>query len=297
MAKKPVSKKAPPNNPMDRMRNRAEAGGRSQSRSGGNRNMFPASSGNRPSPNKGGGEIINRPGKGGGMMPDTRRPVDPRPPKTGGQLPPNMGRVNPMGPANPPPMGRLVENINTGGPGATAARLAGGQGGNNIMSAIGGPGAAGNVAGGLGLASQFPSGKSGGAMPTAQLQGPSSLSGYKKPGASQASALTKPKSPGMGAGAMGPGGADRSMRDEAMAQKRADAATGPMTKSVPMMSNAAIKVRAPMQKPMVPQAPQRPAFMRGGGLARKGVGQALAKGGLVRGAGCVQRGVKSPKVR
>jgi hypothetical protein len=32
--------------------------------------------------------------------------------------------------------------------------------------------------------------------------------------------------------------------------------------------------------------------MRGGGLARKGVGMALAKGGMVRGAGCAKRGVK-----
>ncbi len=40
--------------------------------------------------------------------------------------------------------------------------------------------------------------------------------------------------------------------------------------------------------------PQRPG-MRGGGIARKGVGQALAKGGLVKGAGCVQRGMKKPR--
>jgi hypothetical protein len=30
--------------------------------------------------------------------------------------------------------------------------------------------------------------------------------------------------------------------------------------------------------------------MKGGGLARKGVGQALAKGGLVKANGCAQRG-------
>lgn len=35
--------------------------------------------------------------------------------------------------------------------------------------------------------------------------------------------------------------------------------------------------------------------MRGGGLAKKGVGQALAKGGLVKGAGCAKRGVKKPR--
>lgn len=39
-----------------------------------------------------------------------------------------------------------------------------------------------------------------------------------------------------------------------------------------------------------------PGAMRGGGLARKGVGQALAKGGLVKGAGCAQRGVKKPRI-
>lgn len=37
------------------------------------------------------------------------------------------------------------------------------------------------------------------------------------------------------------------------------------------------------------------AFMRGGGLARKGVGQALAKGGMVKGCGCTKRGVKKAK--
>ena len=35
--------------------------------------------------------------------------------------------------------------------------------------------------------------------------------------------------------------------------------------------------------------------MRGGGLAKKGVGMALKKGGLVKGAGCAKRGVKKPR--
>lgn len=35
--------------------------------------------------------------------------------------------------------------------------------------------------------------------------------------------------------------------------------------------------------------------MRGGGLARKGKGQTLAKGGLVKGSGCAARGVKKPR--
>lgn len=43
-----------------------------------------------------------------------------------------------------------------------------------------------------------------------------------------------------------------------------------------------------------------PAFagrgvMRGGGLAKKGVGQALAKGGMVKGSGCAKRGVKKAR--
>lgn len=37
--------------------------------------------------------------------------------------------------------------------------------------------------------------------------------------------------------------------------------------------------------------------LRGGGLARKGVGQALAKGGLAKGAGCAMRGVKKPRMK
>jgi len=37
--------------------------------------------------------------------------------------------------------------------------------------------------------------------------------------------------------------------------------------------------------------------LKGGGLARKGVGQALAKGGLVKGAGCCQRGMKKPRMK
>lgn len=36
--------------------------------------------------------------------------------------------------------------------------------------------------------------------------------------------------------------------------------------------------------------------MRGGGLARKGVGQALAKGGLVKANGCAQRGKTKGKI-
>ena len=40
----------------------------------------------------------------------------------------------------------------------------------------------------------------------------------------------------------------------------------------------------------------RKAGMKGGGLARKGVGMALAKGGLVKANGCAQRGKSKGKM-
>lgn len=46
-------------------------------------------------------------------------------------------------------------------------------------------------------------------------------------------------------------------------------------------------MRKPEATPVDPMA-RKP--MRGGGLARKGVGQALAKGGLVKANGCAKRG-------
>jgi len=42
--------------------------------------------------------------------------------------------------------------------------------------------------------------------------------------------------------------------------------------------------------PVVPVIPPNQPAMRGGGLARKGVGMALAKGGLVKANGCATRG-------
>jgi hypothetical protein len=38
-----------------------------------------------------------------------------------------------------------------------------------------------------------------------------------------------------------------------------------------------------------------PAKMRGGGIARKGKGLTMAKGGLVKGCGCAAKGVKKPR--
>jgi hypothetical protein len=46
---------------------------------------------------------------------------------------------------------------------------------------------------------------------------------------------------------------------------------------------------------MLDKARARPA-MRGGGLARKGVGMALARGGLVKANGCAQRGKTKGKM-
>lgn len=64
-------------------------------------------------------------------------------------------------------------------------------------------------------------------------------------------------------------------------------------------------MRPPMMRPEVmPGAGVAPmprggmrGGMRGGGLAKKGVGMALAKGGMVKGAGCAKRGVKKPEYR
>lgn len=48
--------------------------------------------------------------------------------------------------------------------------------------------------------------------------------------------------------------------------------------------------------PVVPVIPPNQPAMRGGGLARKGVGMALAKGGLVKANGCAQRGKTKGKM-
>jgi hypothetical protein len=67
----------------------------------------------------------------------------------------------------------------------------------------------------------------------------------------------------------------------------------------------AASARRPMARPGTMVRPGVPAgmpmptrrAMRGGGLARKGVGMALAKGGLARRAGgCAKRGVGKGKV-
>ena len=49
-------------------------------------------------------------------------------------------------------------------------------------------------------------------------------------------------------------------------------------------------VIAPPVRPVIPQNTTQKPAMRGGGLAKKGVGQALAKGGLVNANGCAKRG-------
>jgi hypothetical protein len=53
-------------------------------------------------------------------------------------------------------------------------------------------------------------------------------------------------------------------------------------------------VRGPLPAP--PAIPPNQPAMKGGGLARKGVGMALAKGGLVKANGCAQRGKSKGKM-
>ena len=60
-------------------------------------------------------------------------------------------------------------------------------------------------------------------------------------------------------------------------------------------ANPGIKpVRGPLPAP--PAIPPNQPTMKGGGLARKGVGQALAKGGLVKANGCAARGKTKGKM-
>lgn len=74
--------------------------------------------------------------------------------------------------------------------------------------------------------------------------------------------------------------------------------TGPL--DMPgMIKNAAAQAKGPMMpaKPMAaPVAPMAPKTMKGGGLARKGVGQALKSGGMVKGCGVVKRGKTKGKM-
>jgi hypothetical protein len=66
---------------------------------------------------------------------------------------------------------------------------------------------------------------------------------------------------------------------------------GPTQNAVqrPMMQN-----QRPMMQNMGPNN-MMPAKMRGGGIARKGKGLTMAKGGLVKGCGCAAKGVKKPR--
>lgn len=54
-------------------------------------------------------------------------------------------------------------------------------------------------------------------------------------------------------------------------------------------ANPGVKPARPM-RPVVPVIPSNQPAMKGGGLARKGVGMAMAKGGLVKANGCAARG-------
>jgi hypothetical protein len=66
-------------------------------------------------------------------------------------------------------------------------------------------------------------------------------------------------------------------------------------------ANPDVKPMRPMRpgqipRPVVPVVPPNQPAMRGGGLARKGVGMALARGGLVKANGCAQRGKTKGKM-
>jgi hypothetical protein len=65
--------------------------------------------------------------------------------------------------------------------------------------------------------------------------------------------------------------------------------------SMPLAAPAQSAAQQPMMRNMGPNNMQ-PLKMRGGGVARKGKGLTMAKGGLVKGSGCAQRGVKKPRM-
>ena len=66
-----------------------------------------------------------------------------------------------------------------------------------------------------------------------------------------------------------------------------------------VQSAAQPPVNQNMLRAMAPAGPAPsnlgPMRMRGGGIARKGKGLTMAKGGLVKGCGCVAKGVKKPR--
>lgn len=72
-----------------------------------------------------------------------------------------------------------------------------------------------------------------------------------------------------------------------------DVGGGPARQSMPPMGQmTGTPGSAPLTQQTANMAAMQPPkpTMKGGGLARKGVGQALAKGGLVKANGCAQRG-------
>lgn len=79
-----------------------------------------------------------------------------------------------------------------------------------------------------------------------------------------------------------------------------DAMTRP---GFPVRGGGGVPVQGPMGRPFYGKGSERPGMpkmreygMKGGGLARKGVGMALAKGGLVKANGCAQRGKTKGKM-
>lgn len=71
----------------------------------------------------------------------------------------------------------------------------------------------------------------------------------------------------------------------------------------PVRGGGGVPVQGPMGRPLYGKGSERPGMpkkrkygMKGGGLARKGVGVALARGGLVKANGCATRGKTKGKI-
>jgi hypothetical protein len=118
--------------------------------------------------------------------------------------------------------------------------------------------------------------KIGSGLPPAQNMGPGNMPPAKMPGA-PGTGLTQSAALGQNAAQL--------PSNQNMLRSMQTAAQPPVSQS--MLNSMAPNKMAPSMGPMK---------MRGGGIARKGKGLTMAKGGLVKGAGCVSKGMKKPRM-
>jgi len=132
----------------------------------------------------------------------------------------------------------------------------------------------------------------GGGLPPVQNMGPGNMPPGKMPGAPGAALMQSAVQPPVSQNML------RSMAPDNMpgVVSTPPAALGKMPgKRSPGLSQNAAQL-PPKQSMMRNMGPNNmaPVKMRNGGMARKG--KTMAKGGLVKGCGCVSKGVKKPRI-